>query len=190
MKIQQHDGVVVDAGVTAAGLRCSTARGRGVAGEREAPRVKGAAAPPSPLYIGSPRGGAVPRRWDLLGGAAAKGGVAPKASGAPPHPRVSNPRRRGEAHGGRRSPLRAGSLPTSAHGPLRDGWPHPVDPRDPSGGPGTIPMTPETFPMAETGLPIYESLPPDHSGTPRDVRDLIRDSEQLLGYRILISQQP
>ena len=55
MKIQQHDGVVVDAAVTAAGLRRSSARGRGVAGEREAPRVKGAAAPP-PLYIGSPRG--------------------------------------------------------------------------------------------------------------------------------------
>ena len=33
MKIQQHDGVVVDAGVTAAGLRRSTTRGRGVAGE-------------------------------------------------------------------------------------------------------------------------------------------------------------
>ena len=29
MKIQQHDGVVVDAGVTAAGLRRSTTRGRG-----------------------------------------------------------------------------------------------------------------------------------------------------------------
>ena len=37
-------------------------------------------------------------------------------------------------------------LPTLAHGALRDGWPHPVDPRDPSGGPGTIPVTPETFP--------------------------------------------
>ena len=68
MKIQQHDGVVVDAGVTAAGLRRSTTRGRGVVGEREAPRLKGAAAPSSPLYIGSPRGGAGPRRWDLLGG--------------------------------------------------------------------------------------------------------------------------
>ena len=58
MKIQQHDGVVVDAAVTAAGLRRSSARGRGVAEEREAPRVKVAAAPPSPhpLYIGSPRG--------------------------------------------------------------------------------------------------------------------------------------
>ena len=51
MKIQQHDGVVVDAAVTAAGLRRASERGRGVAGEREAPRLKGAAAPPSlPLY--------------------------------------------------------------------------------------------------------------------------------------------
>ena len=56
MKIQQHDGVVVDAGVTAAGLRRSTTRGRGVAGEREAPRLKVLLLPPSPLYIGSPRG--------------------------------------------------------------------------------------------------------------------------------------
>ena len=53
-----------------------------------------------------------------------------------------------------------------------------------------IPGDPETFPMAETALPIYNSLPPDHSGTPRDVRDLIQDSEQLSGYRILISLQP
>ena len=68
--------------------------------------------------------------------------------------------------------------PPTAHGALRDRWPHPVDPRDPSGGPGTIPGDLKTFPMAETALPIYKSLPPDHSGTPRDVRDLIRDSEQ------------
>ena len=53
-----------------------------------------------------------------------------------------------------------------------------MDPRDPSGGPGTIPGDPETFPMAETALPIYNSLPPDHSETPRDVWNLIRDSEQ------------
>ena len=57
MKIQQHDGVVVDAGVTAAGLRRFTARGRCVVGEREAPRLKRAAAPSPPLYIG-PLGGA------------------------------------------------------------------------------------------------------------------------------------
>ena len=53
-----------------------------------------------------------------------------------------------------------------------------MDPRDPSGGPGTIPVTPETFPVAETALPIYNSLPTDHYGTPRDIWDLIRDSEQ------------
>ena len=56
-----------------------------------------------------------------------------------------------------------------------------MDPWDPSGGPGTIPVTPKLVPMAEIGLPIYNSLPPDHSGTPRDVRDLIRDSEQHSG---------
>ena len=55
---------------------------------------------------------------------------------------------------------------------------HLVDPRDPPGGPGTLPEKPETFPVTKTGLPIYKSLPPDHSGTPRDVHDLIRDSEQ------------
>ena len=51
MKIQQHDGVVVDAAVIAAGLRRSSARGRGVAGEREAPRLKGAASPSLPAFI-------------------------------------------------------------------------------------------------------------------------------------------
>ena len=40
MKIQQHDGVVVDAAVIAAGLHRASARGRGVAGEREAPRLE------------------------------------------------------------------------------------------------------------------------------------------------------
>ena len=68
--------------------------------------------------------------------------------------------------------------PPTAHVAPRGRWPHPVGPRDPSGGPGTIPMTLKLVPMAETGLPIYKSLPPDHSGTPRDVRDLIRDFEQ------------
>ena len=74
-------------------------------------------------------------------------------------------------------PLGQGAPPT-AHVPPRDRWTHPMDPRDPSGGPGTIPITPETIPVTETGLPIYKSLPPDHSGTARDVWDLILDSEQ------------
>ena len=85
------------------------------------------------------------------------------------------------AHGplgaGALGPCRPRRTPYSPCGP-RGRWPHPVGPRDPSGGPGTIPMTPKLVPMAETGLPIYKSLPPDHSRTPRDVRDLIRDSEQ------------
>ena len=52
MKIQQHDGVVVDAGVTAAGLRRSTTRGRGVARGEGGAKSMGAAALPPPIYIG------------------------------------------------------------------------------------------------------------------------------------------
>ena len=48
-----------------------------------------------------------------------------------------------EAQGGCTSPPGAGYHAPSAYGALRDRWPHPVDPRDPSGGPGTIPMTPK-----------------------------------------------
>ena len=149
MEIQQHDGVVVDvAGLGRASPsfcereRCSRGGGR-------RPRLLCYCPPSPPLY--RPPGRGAPAKIPSREGAAAKGGnLSPKSSGAPPHPRVSNPRRRGEAHGGCPSPLWAGSLPTSAHGALRDRWPHPVDPRDPSGGPGTIPVTPETFPVAET----------------------------------------
>ena len=74
-------------------------------------------------------------------GAAAKGWSPPKPGGAPPHPRVPNPRRMGWAKGGAPAHYGLVPLPTLAHGALRDGWPHPVDPRDPSGGPGTIPVT-------------------------------------------------
>ena len=192
MEIQQHDDVVVEVAGISAGLRQASARGRGVAGGEGGARGCGLAALPPPT-IYRPLEGGGRRPWEIQSpkGAAAKGGgVPPKASGAPPHPRVSNPRRRGEAHGGCPSPLRAGSLPTSAHGALRDGWHHPVDPRDPSGGPGTIPGDPETFPMAEIPLPIYNSLPPDHSETPRDIWDLIWDSEQHSVYCILIFIQP
>ena len=80
--------------------------------------------------------------------------------------------------GGRTSPPGAGPFPHLAHATLWGRWPLPVDPRNPSGGPCTLPITPGTFPVTKTGLPIYKSLPPDHSGTPHDVRDLIRDSEQ------------
>ena len=80
--------------------------------------------------------------------------------------------------------------PPTAHVAPRGKWTPPVDPRTPFGTPGTIPIKCETFPATKIRLPIYKSLPPDHSGTPHDVRDLIRDSEQLSGYRILISLQP
>ena len=45
------------------------------------------------------------------------------------------------------SPLRAGYLPPIAHKALRDRWTLPVDPRNPSGGPGTIPVYPRIFPV-------------------------------------------
>ena len=133
MKIQQHDGVVVDAAVNAAGLRRASARGRGVAGEREAPRLKGAAAPPSPLYIGPLGGCTGPRRWDLLGGDGQGGGVPPKASGGAPSPRVPNPRRRGGPEGG--APAHQGLVPL------------PIQPMGPSGIGGPTRWTPGTLPV-------------------------------------------
>ena len=183
MEIQQHDGVVVEAAGISAGLR--QARREGGA------RGLGAAAlPPPSLYRGLGGGAPTLGRW-ISKGAAAKGWLPPQAKwGAPPPLGFPNPRRMGWATGGAPAHYGLVPLPTLAHGALLDGWPHPVDPRDPSGGPGTIPATPETFPMAKTGPPIYKSSPLDHSGTPHDVRDLIRDSEQLSGYRILISLQP
>ena len=65
--------------------------------------------------------------------------------------------------------------------PPRDRWPHPVDPRDPSGGPGTIPVTPKLVPMPEIALPIYiilylRTIPEllvmsgISSGTPNNIR--------------------
>ena len=51
MKIQQHDGVVVDAAAISAGLRQASARGRGVAEGEGCAKSMGAASPPSPFYI-------------------------------------------------------------------------------------------------------------------------------------------
>ena len=192
MEIQQHDGVVVDVAGLGRALPSFCERERCCRGGGRRPRLCVAALPP-PLYIG-PLGGRRPQEMGSQGGAAATRGegvaLPPKARGNSPLLGFPTLGAWGEAQGGRPSPLRAGSLPLSAHGALRDRWTHLVDPGDPSGGPGTIPVTPETFPVAETGLPIYNSSPPDHSGTSRDVRDLIRDSEQLSGFRILISLQP
>ena len=151
MEIQQHDGVVVDVAVLQQGFaELLRERERCCRGGGRRPRLCIAALPP-PLYIG-PLGGRRPREMGSPRGAAAKGGkgcLAPQGKGEAPlgFPTLGA---WGEAQGGRPSPLRADSLPLSAHGALRDRWPHPVDPRDPSGGPGTIPVTPETFPVAET----------------------------------------
>ena len=151
-----------------------------------------------PLFIGPLEGGRRPwnpSTWggagqvpSRVGGGGQGGALPPKASGAPPT--LGFPTLGTGGQGGCTNPLGAGSPPTSAHGALRDRWPHPVDPRDPFGGPGTIPGDPKTFPMAKISLPTYNSSPPDHSGTSRDVRDLIRDSEQLSVCCILISLQP
>ena len=95
MEIQQHDGVVVEVAAISAGLHQALQEGEVLQRKREAPGTWVRLPSLPPLYIGSP-GGAGPRRWDLLGGAAAKGGaLPPKASGGAPSPRVPNPRRRG-----------------------------------------------------------------------------------------------
>ena len=57
MKIQQHDGVVVDAAGIPAGLRQAQAGRRGVTEGEGGTKSKGCGCPPSPpLYIG-PLGG-------------------------------------------------------------------------------------------------------------------------------------
>ena len=183
MEIQQHDGVVVEVAGSRQGFAKRKRGGRGVTGGRGRRQGLDCCCPPSPpptIYRAKGEGGAAlalpPRK-----GAAREESILPKA------PRRCLPPlglslfliswRMGLlglvplAHVGQ-------GAPPTAHVAPRGRWPHPVDPRDPSGGPGTIPVTPKLVPMPETGLPIYKSLPPDHSGTPRDVRDLIRDSEQ------------
>ena len=143
MEIQQHDDVVVEVAAILARLRQASARGRRVTGGRGRRQGLGCGCPPSPLlYIGS-LGGAIPRRSNLQGGRRPRGWLAPQGKWRRPPPLGFPTLGAGEAQGGRTSPPGAGSPPTSAHGSLRDRWPHPVDPRDPSGGPGTIPITPK-----------------------------------------------
>ena len=132
MKIQQHDGVVVEAAVISAGLRQASARGRGVArGEGGAKSMGAAALPPPSLY--RPLGGTGPRRWDLQGGRRPGGNLPPKPGGGAPHPRVSNPRRRGGKGGG-----------ALAHQGL---FPLPLQPMGTSGIGGPTRWTPGTLPV-------------------------------------------
>ena len=105
MEIQQHDGVVVEV----AGSRQSFAKhkrdGEVLQGEREAPGAVVLLPSLPPLFIGPLGGGAGPGRWDLQGGAAAKGGegvaLPPKARGKPPTLGFPTLGAWGEAHGGR-----------------------------------------------------------------------------------------
>ena len=85
MKIQQHDGVVVDAAAISAGLRQASARGRGGAwGEGGARDLRAATLPPPSLYR-APRGASL---GDAIskGGGGQGGGFPPKARGGAPHP--------------------------------------------------------------------------------------------------------
>ena len=132
MKIQQHDGVVVDAAVTAAGLRRASWRGRGVAGEREAPKAVMLLPSLPPLYR-PPRGCAGPRRWELLGGGRPRGGVPPKPGGAPPT--LGFPT------------LGAWGGPRGVHQPTMGWFPSPLWPMGPSGMGGPTRWTPGTLPV-------------------------------------------
>ena len=72
------------------------------------------------------------------GGGGQGGGVPPKASGARPHPRVSNPRRRGGGKGG--APDNQGLVPLPLHptGPFGIGGPT-------RWTPGTLPVVPVQY---------------------------------------------
>ena len=70
--------------------------------------------------------------------------------------------------------------PPTAHVAPRDRWPHPVDPRDPPGGPGTLPINPETFLVTKQDFPyinLYLRTIPEllvtsgiSFGTPNNIR--------------------
>ena len=121
MKIQQHDGVVVDAGRHSSRASPSTGRGRCVTGGRGRGQGLGCGCPRSPTIYRVPRrGGGAPALGDPISkGGGQGGGLPPKPSGAPPTPRVSNPRRRGG--------------PRGAHQPTRGWFPSHFSPWGPPG---------------------------------------------------------
>ena len=99
MEIQQHDGVVVEVAGISAGLRQAQREGEVLRGRGRRQGLGCAALPPPTIYR-VPRG--APALGDPIskGGGGQGGGLPPKPSGAPPTPRVSNPRRRGRPMGG------------------------------------------------------------------------------------------
>ena len=77
MKIQQHDGVVVDAAGFRQGFAKHKRGGEVLRREREAPRARCGCPPSPPLYIGA-RGVHAPLEIPSRGGAAApRGATAP-----------------------------------------------------------------------------------------------------------------
>ena len=126
MEIQQHDGVVVDvAGLGRASSsfcereRCCRGGGR---------RQRLSSCCPPPLYIGPLGGGRRPNPSRVGGGGQGGCLAPPRQVGSPPTLGFPTLGAWGEAQGGHPNPLWAGSLPLSAHGALRDRWPHPVVP--------------------------------------------------------------
>ena len=84
MKIQQHDGVVVEATVISAELRQAQGDG-GVSREGEG-EARGLGAQVGALALGCLGGGAGPRRSNLLGGRRPRGCLAPQGKGGATHP--------------------------------------------------------------------------------------------------------
>ena len=96
MKIQQHDGVVVDVAGSRQGFAKLLREGEVLQGRREAPKAVVLLPSLPPLY--RPPGGRRPQEMGSQGGAAAtrggRGCLAPQGKGKLP-PRVPNPRRMG-----------------------------------------------------------------------------------------------
>src|SRR4051812_38304292 len=100
------------------------------------------------IYRGRGKGGRPPLDGSR-GGAAAKGeGACPPSKGGAPFRVPPNPRAHGPLGGGAPAHFGLVPFPLTAHEPLRERWPLPVDPRGPSGGPGTIPICPRTIPVS------------------------------------------
>ena len=115
--------------------------------ERAVPREGCGSPPTSPLFIGARERGAGPLQMDLEGGAK-EGGLPPKPRGAPPL--GFSPTLGAWSLGGfRPTHLGAVSPSYSAHRALWDRWTLPVDPRNPFGGPGTIPINLRTLLVTE-----------------------------------------
>ena len=112
--------------------------------------ARGFGAQPSlpPLYIGA-LGGAGPLELQSQRGGGQRGDLTPKSGGAPPTPRVSNPRRRGRPKGG--TPAYKGLVPL------------PLKPMGPFGIGGPTRWTPGTLSV----VPVQYRLPPKLSRWPK-----------------------